>query len=130
MTLVDASAGVFTLLATGVVAFQLALALGAPWGEYAMGGRFPNRFPASMRIAAVLQALVLVLLAAALLSHAGLAFERWRSYSSPLVWTAVAFSAVSSVLNGVTSSAGERRIWLPVALLMLISSTIVAVAPH
>ena len=31
---------------TGLVAaFQVALALGAPWGAYAMGGGFPGRMP-------------------------------------------------------------------------------------
>lgn len=33
------SALVFTVAAVGVMVFQAALALGAPWGAYAMGGR-------------------------------------------------------------------------------------------
>lgn len=36
----------------GVAAFQLALALGAPWGTYVMGGTFPGSFPPAMRAAA------------------------------------------------------------------------------
>lgn len=48
---------VFAVAAGGVVAFQIAIALGAPWGEYAMGGATPGRFPPPMRVAAVVQAL-------------------------------------------------------------------------
>lgn len=43
----------FLIAAAGSIAFQLALALGAPWGEYAMGGRYPGRFPPGLRLAAV-----------------------------------------------------------------------------
>ena len=60
------------LVATAiVVSFQLLLALGAPWGEYTMGGRFPGRFPPRMRVLAVVQAVVLSLLALVVLSAAG-----------------------------------------------------------
>ena len=36
---------VYAATAAGVVAFQVALAAGMPWGEYAMGGAFPGQFP-------------------------------------------------------------------------------------
>jgi hypothetical protein len=80
-----------------------------------------------MRIAAFAQSVVLVALAAAVLCRAGLAMDQWRPASGWLVWIAVGLSAVSLVLNAITPSAGERRVWLPVAGLMLISSTVVAV---
>lgn len=59
-------------LSAGVVAFEVALALGAPWGAYAMGGAFRGRYPTSMRVAAVAQAVVILLMAAVVLSRAGL----------------------------------------------------------
>ena len=40
---------VFAVVTSAVIGFQLALALGAPWGTYAMGGRFPGVLPALMR---------------------------------------------------------------------------------
>jgi hypothetical protein len=40
----------------------------------------------------------------------------------------VAVAAASLVLNLITPSAGERAIWAPVALLLLTSSTVVAIA--
>ena len=126
MNAASIAAIIFTIAAAGAVAFQLALALGAPWGEFAMAGKFPGRLPAGMRVAAVIQAVVIALLAAVVLARAGLAFEAWSEASSLLIWAVVAFSAVSLVLKSITSSAGERRIWVPVALVMLGSSLVVA----
>lgn len=45
-----------------------------------------------------------------------------------LIWLVVAFSGLSLVLNAITPSAGERGIWVPLALTMLISSLAVALA--
>jgi hypothetical protein len=109
-----------------VVAFQLALASGAPWGEYAMGGAFPGQLPPALRIAALIQAMLLVALAAVVMARAGLILNGWSRVAPWLVWVVVSFAAVSLVLNLITPSAGERAIWAPVALLLLLSSTIVA----
>lgn len=70
MNLATAAALVFGGVVLIVVAFQLALALGAPWGSYAMGGAFPGRFPPRMRVAAVVQAVLLALVAGIVLAGA------------------------------------------------------------
>ena len=72
MDLTTLAALVFAIAAIGVIAFQLALPFGAPWGSYAMGGAFPGRMPPKMRIAAVVQAGLIALLAVVVLSAAGL----------------------------------------------------------
>jgi hypothetical protein len=117
---------VFAIVACGVIAFQLALALGAPWGRYAMGGAFPGRFPPPMRVAAVVQAILFALLAVAVLPAAGLVLPDLAAATPWLVWVAVVVSAVSLVLNAISRSAGERRIWVPVASVLLVSSLLVA----
>lgn len=117
---------VFALVTAGAIVFQLALAAGAPWGEYAMGGAFRGRFPPRLRIAALVQALVLAILAAGVLSRADLVDLPIVRDLPWLTWAAVAFSAVSLVLNAMSRSAGERKVWVPVALVMLGSSLIVA----
>jgi hypothetical protein len=121
-----AAALVFAVAAVGAALFQVALALGAPWGAYAMGGRFPGRFPPAMRVGALIQAALLVLTAVVVLSAAGLVLPELSRSAPWLIWIVVAFSGVSLVLNAITQSAGERRIWVPVALVMLVSSLIVA----
>jgi hypothetical protein len=123
-------AGIVYAAATGViVAFQIALALGAPWGAYAMGGAYPGQFPPALRIAALVQAGILIGLAGIVLARAGIALQSWERVARWMVWVAVAFSAVSLVLNLITPSAGERMLWAPVALVLLVCSLMVATGP-
>ena len=122
------SALIYGVVSLGVIAFQLALAAGALWGAYAMGGAFPGQFPPELRVAAIVQAVILALLALLVLARADIALPKWSRASRWLIWVVVAFSAISLVLNTITPSAGERAIWVPVALVMLICSVIVAVS--
>lgn len=122
-----AAAIVFAVVTLGVIAFQLALAAGAPWGEYAMGGSNPGRFPPRLRVAAVGQAILLAVVAVIVLSAAGVVLPGVAESFPWLVWLAVAFSAVSVLLNAISPSAPERRLWVPVTLVMLFSSLTVAI---
>lgn len=122
------AARIYAVVSFGVIAFQIALALGAPWGAYAMGGAFPGQFPPELRVAAVVQAVILAGWALVVLARAGITLPKWSRTSRWLVWVVVAFSALSLVLNLITPSARERAIWAPVALIMLICSVIVAVS--
>lgn len=118
---------VFAVVTGGAIAFQIALALGAPLGEYAMGGAYRGSLPPRLRLAAVIQAVVLVILVMVVLSKAGVVDVPVVRDLPWLAWAAVAFSVVSLVLNAISRSRDERRIWVPVALLMLASSVVVAV---
>jgi hypothetical protein len=120
---------IYAIVSLGVIAFQIALAAGAPWGAYAMGGAFPGQFPPELRVAAIVQAVLLAGLAAVILSRAGLILlilPGWSRASRWLAWVVVAFSVVSFILNLITPSAGEQAIWAPTAFLLLISSLVVA----
>ena len=127
MSLKRMAALLYAVLSLGIVLFQIALAAGAPWGAYAMGGAFPGQFPPALRIAALIQAALLVGLAAVVLARAGLILPGWSRVSRWLVWFVVAFAALSLVLNLITPSAGERALWAPIAFLLLVSSSIVAI---
>ena len=116
----------YTVATAGVIAFQVALAFGAPWGAYAMGGSTPGRLPPAMRVAAVVQAAVLGMLAVVVLSSADLVFPSLAGDLPWLIWVAVLVSAVSVGLNTVSRSPGERRVWVPVGLVLLASSLVVA----
>ncbi|MFN0178033.1 MAG: hypothetical protein ACKVZ0_04475 [Gemmatimonadales bacterium] len=116
-------------LATAVsVLFQIALALGAPWGHLAMGGRFPGKFPPAMRVAALVQAAVLALLAVTVAIRARLVLERFYSVSETAIWVVVAISVLSLIMNLATPSRGERILWAPVALVLTLSSLVVALS--
>jgi hypothetical protein len=120
------SAILYSTVSGFVVAFQIALAAGVPWGEYAMGGAYPGQFPASLRIAALIQAALLIGLAGIVTARAELALPNLMRASRKLIWFVVGFSALSLVLNLITPSPRERAIWAPVAFLLLLSSSIVA----
>jgi hypothetical protein len=120
------AAVIFAVASAGVILFQIGLALGAPWGAYAMGGTNPGRFPPAMRVAAAVQGLLIALLVVVVLSDAEVVLPALADEFVWLIWLAVAFSAVSLVLNAITRSPLERRLWLPVAAVMFLSSFLVA----
>jgi hypothetical protein len=126
MVITRIAAILYATVSAVVVAFQIALAAGAPWGAYAMGGAFPGQFPPALRIAAMVQAALLAGLALVVLARAGLVLPGWSRVSRWLIWFVVVFAAVSLVLNLITPSAGERALWAPVAFLLLASSAVVA----
>ena len=126
MTIRRIAAFLYAIITLVVVAFQIVLAAGAPWGAFAMGGTFPGQFPPAMRIAAIIQAALLIGFALVVLARTGIILPKWLRASRWLTWVVVAFSALSLILNLITPSAGERAIWAPVAFIMLISSGVVA----
>jgi hypothetical protein len=116
---------IYGLLTAVVILFQLALAGGAPWGEYAMGGAYPGQFPPALRVAAVVQALILAGFLWIIAVRGGLLFTRRPKLFAWLAWVVVAYGVIGFVLNVITPSAGERLIWAPVTLVLLICSLVV-----
>jgi hypothetical protein len=117
----------YAVLSAGAVAFQIALAAGAPWGAYAMGGAVPGQLPPALRIGVLAQAALNIGMATIVLARAGLILTGWARVARWLIWVVVAVTAMSLVLNLITPSAGERTIWAPVLVLLLASSVVVAV---
>jgi len=120
------SAYIFCSFTVVVAIFQLALALGAPWGEIAMGGKFPGRFPPQMRIAALVQMLVHLLIALVVLIRAGLVFGEYLEFSKSAIWFIVVLYVIGTLLNIITPSKNERILWAPVTVVLLICSYVVA----
>ncbi len=122
------AAWIFGALIAGLALFQLALAAGAPWGSLAMGGRYPGRFPPPMRVAALVQIAIYALMAVVVLVRAEMLLPELLEASRIAVWAVVGISAVAVVLNLITPSKWERRLWAPVAILMFATSLRVALA--
>jgi cytochrome bd-type quinol oxidase subunit 2 len=120
------AASIFGFLATVAMLFQLALALGAPWGEMAMGGKFPGRFSPKLRISALMQLVLLALMALVVLTRAGLVFSELFELSKSAIWFVVALCVVSAILNTITPSKKERMLWSPVTIILVICAVIVA----
>ena len=117
---------VFSFLTAVAMLFQLALVLGAPWGEMAMGGKFPGRFSLKLRISAVVQMLLLALMAMVVLTRAGFVFSELFELSKSAIWFVVALCVVSAILNTITPSKKERMLWSPVTIILVICAVVVA----
>jgi hypothetical protein len=115
---VSAAAWVGAALLVLVATFQVALALGAPYGEATMGGRadsvdgvLTNRY----RAFAAISALVLVGLAAVLLMDA-----TWPK------WAVAAFLVVNSVANFAAPHRLERWGFGPIAAAAAVAAAVAA----
>jgi hypothetical protein len=95
-----------------------------------MGGAVPGQLPPALRVAAIIQAAVLLLLAGVVVARSGIGLLRWARISTRLIWVVVAVVAASAVLNMITPSSGERIIWAPVTMILLLSSLLVATSPR
>ena len=121
------SAYIFAIAVCVVVLFQITLACGAPWGHLSMGGRYPGKFPSKLRATALIQALVLIFLAAVVMIKAKIVLHDYYDVSKMAIWVVVGINVLSLLMNLATPSKWERIIWAPVALVMVVSSLIVAV---
>lgn len=121
-------AWLFSLLIAVVAIFQLALALGVPWGEMAMGGKFPGRLPPGMRIAALIQIVLLGFIALVVLTRAGIVLRELSAPSRVAIWVVVVFCLVSAILNAITPSRKERMLWAPVSFVLFACATYVALS--
>lgn len=122
------AAYIFSAMVLILLLFQLALAAGASWGEFAMGGRFPGRFPPVLRIVALFLIALFIFLAVIVLTRAGVVFAGFYEASAALIWVVVAVSALGLLMNLMTPSKGERIVWAPVALVLTVCGAIVAIA--
>ena len=116
----------FAVLTGAVIVFQLALAAGMPWGDYAMGGAFPGVYPPPMRVAAVVQAAILAGIGLIVLARAGVVLPRAAAGMRWPAWAVAGLSALGFVLNLITPSAGERLIWAPVTAVLFLCALRVA----
>ena len=104
-------AAVFLALTAMVLAFQVALIAGVPWGHLTQGGQYAGALPLAGRVFAGVSIGVLALMGWIVAARAGLAapeFPRWT------IWVVVACLVVSVGLHLLTPSAAERALWLPV----------------
>jgi hypothetical protein len=109
-------AGLYLLLVTFAILFQIALILGAPWGHLTQGRTQKGPLPRQNRTGAALSIVILALMGAAILSAVG----RWPGWPVWTGWLAMAMSGVSMLLNWISPSEAERQLWGPVTTLMFL----------
>ncbi|WP_338542484.1 hypothetical protein [Paenibacillus tundrae] len=119
---------IFAMLIVVVILFQAALAAGVPWGEYAMGGKFPGQYPLFMRFICLFQIAILALIGVIVLSKSGSLMPAWSAFADTAIWFIIAYLVLGTIMNLMTPSVWERRIWTPVTLLLLITSLVIALS--
>jgi hypothetical protein len=121
------SAG-FLVATTSIVSiFQIALALGAPWGAYAYGGARVGKLPVGFRINSVVSAVVMVAIAGHYLAQLGVFTPILDPAGNSVVnWVLVVFTGLSAIANNITRSKLERAAWGIPTILMFIAALLVA----
>jgi hypothetical protein len=112
--------------------FQVALALGAPWGAFAYGGRAireDGTLPITYRLASAVAAVVLVLFAIVILTRAGVIGTAGDStLVSVLSWVIVAFLVLNTLSNVSGKHWIERFVFGGITVVLAVLCAIVAVA--
>ena len=110
-----------------VAIFQIALALGAPWGEYAYGGTKTGKLPIGFRINSVVAVFVMFGIAGHYLAQLGVFEPILDSAGNAVVnWVLVGFTGLSALANNATRSKKERMVWGIPTILMFLASLAVA----
>ena len=110
-----------------VTVFQIALALGAPWGEYAYGGTKTGKLPVGFRINSVVSALVMLGISGHYLAQLGVFEPILDSAGNSVVnWVLVGFTGLAALANNATRSKKERTVWGIPTILMFLAAIAVA----
>ena len=115
MSIVDELPVAYMAACVGVIGFQIALMGGAPGGPITQGGTHEGVLPLSGRVIAGVSIFILIFMGLATGSVAGL-WPHWPLWTG---WVALGIQALSTVLNWITPSRPERRLWGPITLGML-----------
>ncbi len=127
--MLDAFASGFLVFAfTATALFQLALVFGAPMGEYAYGGQMPGKLPIPYRVSSAISFLLMLAIAGHYLAQLGVVpkllspeLNQWAN------WGLIGFAALAAVMNNITRSVKEKRLWGSTTIAMLIAAIVVGI---
>jgi hypothetical protein len=115
------------LFLLAIAIFQVMLAAGKPWGEYAWGGMKTGTLPGRLRWGSAFSVAMHVFWIAVVLIEGEVILDSLRSaVTGVLVWVLVGVLALATFMNGISRSKKERRMWTPVAGTALVLTALVA----
>lgn len=107
--------------------FQLAIVLGAPLGEYAYGGQTAGKLSIQYRVASAFSCALAIAIAGHYLAQLGIIPLLLDANLNQIVnWGLVLFNLPSAILNNITRSQKEKRLWGGTTIANLLASVIVA----
>lgn len=108
--------------------FQLALALGAPWGRFAWGGQHQGTLPRGFRIASAASIAIYGFMALVALSRSGHSELFGSGFSSVAMWVVFGYLALGVPMNAISRSKPERYMMTPVALALAVLALLIALS--
>ena len=107
---------VFTLSLLSL--FQLSLALGAPMGQFAWGGKY-KVLPTNIRIGSTLSLIIYLGIAICLLSKSGIyQIIQQGTFLNILVWVIFVYLVLGIFMNAISRSKRERYAMTPIVILL------------
>lgn len=116
----------FVVVLALLVAFQLALAFGAPWGRFAWGGQNEGTLPVGYRVASAVSTLIYAFLGAVALDRAGVIGMFPQGFSAIAMWVVFGYLALGVLMNLASRSKSERYAMTPVALVLAVLALLIA----
>lgn len=118
------------ILFSGMAAFQLSLALGAPLGAHVLGGGHAGTLPNRLRVASAVAAAILVGCALVILARAGAI--GWPTGATgvlaPAAWAIAAFLVLNTLGNLASKSRLERTVFAAMTATLAVLSAYVALS--
>lgn len=123
----DLAATIAVVLLIVATVFQLALALGVPWGAAAWGGQHPGVLPTRLRVASGVTAFVVhpVIIVYVLVSSGLVTITGLPGSGSAAMWALTVLFVLGALMNFASRSRIER-IWGPVTLVIAICCAVIA----
>ena len=130
--MVESVALVAAALFVGLALFQLALALGAPWGAHVFGGRAVQEdgtLSGKWRAASAAGSVVLLLFGWVILARGGVVETSIDdTLLTVLAWMVVAYMAINAAMNFASTDLLERWLFGSVTVVLVVLCSVVAAA--
>lgn len=122
----EITAVVAVVLLGTMAVFQAALALGAPFGTAAWGGKHPGVLPPGLRVASAVAALIIYPgIITIVLNASRLVDVEWLPTNEGTMWFLAAIFTLGTVANLMSQSQPER-VWAPVSAAIAICCAVIA----
>jgi len=116
-----------TVILIGLSVFQLLLALGKPYGEFAWGGQH-RRLPKNLRYGSLATIAVYLWFTSIILDKAGMIGLYPPGFIADSgIWVVAVFLGISLIPNIISRSRKERFTMTPIVLTLLILTVVTAV---
>jgi hypothetical protein len=125
--MVEIATLLFCLILAGLAVFQAALIAGAPIGNYAWGGAH-TVLPASLKIGSAVSIILYAIFIIIVLSRVEILTLLNDSVANTGVWVLAVYFYIGVLMNGISRSKSERHLMTPVALVLAITCTIIALS--